>query len=90
MKAPQGWMKPAAGVTVAKPAMEPTQSPTHPGRPRWIQSMINQRNKATEAAVYEFTAAPTAVPLVAKAEPALKPNQPNQSKAVPKATKGTL
>lgn len=31
--------------------------------------MINQRNKATEAAISEFTAAPTAVPLVAKAEP---------------------
>lgn len=63
-------MKPAAGVTVAKPAIEPTQRPTSPGRPWCTQSMINQRNSDTEAAISELMAAPTAVPLVARAEPA--------------------
>ena len=31
-----------------------------------------------------------AVPLAARAEPALKPNQPNHSKPAPSRTKGTL
>ena len=44
----------------------------------------------TEAAISEFTAAATAWPLLCSALPALKPVQPNQSSAVPSATKGTL
>lgn len=42
------------------------------------------------AAISLFTAAATAWPLAASAEPGLKPNQPNHSSAVPSATKGTL
>ena len=38
--APCGWMKPAAGVMVARPAIAPTQSPTSVGRPRRIHSIL--------------------------------------------------
>ena len=65
-------MKPAAGVIVARPAMAPTQSPTKPGRPRRTQSMSSHRNRATEAEISEFTAAPTATEPVDSADPQLQ------------------
>mmetsp|Transcript_56479 Transcript_56479/g.104579 ORF Transcript_56479/g.104579 Transcript_56479/m.104579 type:complete len:200 (+) Transcript_56479:667-1266(+) len=83
-------MKPAAGVTVASPAIAPTQRPTNFGRPSRSQSMINHMKSATEAAISEFTAAATEAPLTFKADPPLKPNQPNHNNAVPSATNGML
>ena len=84
-------MKPAAGVTATRPTTAPMQAPMraglaaahpvegHPPQHRRRGGRVGggegQRRRAT---------------LAASAEPALKPNQPNQSMPVPSITKGRL
>ena len=82
--------KAAAGVIVAKPAIAPTHAPTRVGLPSIFHSSKSQKKSAVEAAISEFIAATTAEPLAARAEPPLKPNQPNQRRPVPRATNGML
>jgi hypothetical protein len=64
--------------------------PTSEGLPLRSHSIATQTVRAVEAVISELTAAMAALPVDARAEPPLKPNQPNQRSAVPSATKGIL
>src|SRR5579884_3659603 len=81
---------PAAGVMVARPATAPVIAPDMLGFPVCHQAMSSQVTMATEAAVLVLTNATAATPVAASALPPLKPNHPNQSSPVPRATKGRL
>src|SRR6185436_6002019 len=75
--------KPAAGVMATRPTTAPIQKPITDGfLPRNTSNNI-QDNPADAAAVFVVANAETDKALAAPAEPALKPNQPNQSKPVP-------
>ena len=79
---------PAEGVMATRPTTAPTAAPIADGlRPR-RQSKKSQVIMAVAEAVLVFRKALTATPSAAREEPALKPNQPNQSMAAPKITKG--
>ena len=84
--APHGRTNPAAGVIVARQATAPTQRPTNDGIPFLYQSIPVQTVRAVEAEISEFTAAKAALPVLARADPPLKPNQPNHRRPVPRAT----
>src|SRR4051795_6314665 len=81
---------PAAGVTATRPTTAPMQAPRADGLLPRIQSKNIQPSIAAADAVLVVPNAMAAVPLAASAEPALKPNQPNQSMPVPSSTNGTL
>src|ERR1035437_9084879 len=81
---------PEAGVMAPSPQMAPTAAPVAVGLPTRYQSTSIQATQAKHAAVLVVTRALTATPFMARALPALKPNQPNQSSAAPRMTKGTL
>ena len=66
------------------------QAPSADGLRPCIQSKNIQPSIAAAEAVFVVAKAIAAVPLAANAEPALKPNQPNQSIPVPRITNGTL
>ena len=70
--------------------MAPTAAPVAVGLPIRYQSTSIQATHAKQAAVLVVTRVLTAIPFMASALPALKPNQPNQSSAAPRMTKGTL
>ena len=74
----------------AKPATAPVSAPTRLGLPSRTQVIASQVHMAIEPAMSVLTNACEAMPLAARAEPALKPNQPNQSRPVPSATKAML
>src|SRR5882724_9249928 len=75
--------KPAAGVMATRPTTAPTQKPTTDGfLPRNTSKNI-QESPAAAAAVLVVEKAETDRALAPRAEPALKPNQPNQSRPVP-------
>src|SRR5579863_4770639 len=74
----------------AKPATAPVKAPTALGLPARHQLIAVQVHIATEAAMSVFTNACAAIPFAAKAEPALKPNQPNHKRPVPRPTNATL
>src|SRR5689334_12917014 len=97
--ADRGVTNPAAGVMPTKPATAPVAAPTAVGLPRKAASKINHIKAAAAAAVLVATKAVVAIfvtkfpevpPETDKALPALKPNQPNQSKPAPNKIKGTL
>src|SRR5215217_3216761 len=75
--------KPAAGVMATKPTTAPIQKPSTEGFLPLATSKNIQDKPAAAAAVFVVAKAETARPLAPKAEPALKPNQPNHSKPVP-------
>src|SRR3954453_3991773 len=83
--APIGVTNPAHGVMATSPATAPVQAPRVVPLPLCIHSIVNQAYAATAAAVLVLTNAATAERLAARALPALKPNQPNHSSAVPSA-----
>src|SRR4030042_791412 len=87
--AARGVIYPAAGVTVASPAIAPVTVPRIVGR-RYIQLIIIQVKAAAAAAVLVVTKALAARPPEGRALPALKPNQPNQSSPAPRTTMGIL
>src|SRR5688572_21402036 len=72
------------------PTTAPTQKPTTDGFFPLSTSKNIHDKPAVAAAVLVVKKAETAVALAPKAEPALKPNQPNQSKPVPINTYGIL
>ena len=74
----------------ARPATAPVSAPTRLGLPSFHQVIASQVHMAIEPAMSVLTNACAAMPLAASAEPALKPNQPNHSRPVPRATKATL
>src|SRR2546423_7251655 len=81
---------PAAGVIPTNPTTAPVAAPTAVILPVRTESRIAHVSTAAAAAVLVFTNASAASPLAASAEPALKPNQPNQSSPAPMRTSGTL
>src|SRR5512140_3678036 len=87
--AKSGETYPAPGVTAARPTMAPVAIPKTLGR-RCIQLRIIQTAAAEAAAALEVTNAVVATPLAPRAEPPLKPNQPNHSRNAPSRTKGIL
>jgi hypothetical protein len=78
--------KPAAGVIATRPTTAPIQAPITPGfLPRRISKNIQAIAAAADAVVVVAKAVAANVP-EPKAEPALKPNQPNHNKPVPNNT----
>ena len=85
-----GPTKPAAGVMATSPATAPDAAPSTVGLPRAIHSVNIQPSAAAAAPVLVARKALAARPLAASALPALKPNQPNQSRAAPMTVIGRL
>src|SRR3990172_13282744 len=81
-----GWTKPEAGVMATRPATAPAAAPTTLGFLRNHQLIATQVRAAAAAAVLVTTKALAARPPAATALPALKPNQPNHSRAAPSTT----
>ena len=86
-----GPTKPAAGVMATSPATAPKPHPAW-----WAclddHSVPTQARVAAQVArdVVVARNAPTATPLAARALPALKPNQPNHKRAVPRRVRVRL
>src|SRR5260370_41470231 len=72
------------------PTTAPVAAPTAVARPERRRSSSAQVQSAAAAAVLVFTNARAATPFAARAEPALKPNQPNQRRPAPSRVRGTL
>jgi hypothetical protein len=85
-----GVMKPEAGVAATSPEMVPEHHPTMDHLRARRQSRRTHVMAANMAVKFEFQQAMTARRLAPKAEPPLKPNQPNQRKTVPRVIKETL
>src|SRR3546814_18049613 len=82
--------KPAAGVMATMPTTAPIQNPSAEGfRPLAASNRI-QPNPAAAVAVLVVAKADAASPLAPRAEPALNPNQTNQTKPIPKKNKRTF
>src|SRR5208337_1324098 len=81
--APMGVTKPAAGVIATSPATAPVAAPSTVGFLATIHSMKSHARAAMAVAVLVLMNALTASSFAASALPALKPNQPNQSRAAP-------
>ena len=77
-----------AGVIATRPATTPDAAPRLVACPSRIFSTNNQASSAATVAPIVFSSASPAVPLDATADPALKPNQPNQRSAAPSITSG--
>src|SRR5207245_2772665 len=81
---------PEAGVMATSPQTAPTAFPTADGFFFLTQSVSIQLTAAPAAAKFVTTSALTANAFAARALPALKPNQPNQSTEAPRITYGML
>src|SRR5690348_10781393 len=81
---------PAAGVMATRPTTAPIQNPRTEGFLPFTTSKNIQLRPAAPAAVLVVAKADTESALAPRAEPALKPNQPNHSKPVPINTYGIL
>src|ERR1700736_1932943 len=82
-KAPMGPTKPEAGVMATRPATAPEQAPTTVGLPFSDHSTSIQVKAATAVAIWVTNIAMPACMPAETAEPALKPNQPTQSREAP-------
>src|SRR5688572_2873951 len=85
-----GLMKPAAGVTATSPTTMAVAAPTAVTRFDRIASQNVQTTSVAAGANIVVANARPAIGLAATALPALKPNQPNQSRPAPSRTNGTL
>lgn len=85
-----GGKKPEAGVAATSPEMTPEHHPTMDHLRARRQSRRTQVMAANMAVRLLFQHAMTARRLAPKAEPPLKPNQPNHRKTVPRVIKETL
>src|SRR2546426_12007848 len=81
---------PAAGVIPTSPTTAPLAAPTAVIFPVRNESSTAHVSTAAAAAEFVLTNASAAIPFAASAEPALKPNQPNQRSPAPIRTSGTL
>src|SRR5215475_9871649 len=86
----RGSTYPEAGVMATSPATAPDAAPSTVGLPRVAHSVNIQPRAADAAAVLVARKALAARPLASRALPALKPNQPNHSKAAPMTVMGKL
>src|SRR5437867_821390 len=73
-----------------RPTTRPVAAPTAVAFPVRTRSRATQVTSAVAAAVLVFVNASAASPFAASADPALNPNQPNQSRPAPSSTSGTL
>src|ERR1700723_825041 len=78
-----GSTKPDAGVIATNPATAPEMQPSTEGLPLAIHSANIQPSAAAAVAIWVTAIAIPARPFAATAEPALKPNQPTQSRDAP-------
>src|SRR5574338_186961 len=85
-----GPTKPEAGVIATSPATAPDEAPTMLGFPVWAQAIRVHVSAAMPVAVFVTTHADVAIPSASNSEPALNPNQPNQSIPTPNTTIGML
>src|SRR5437762_875769 len=85
-----GPTNPEAGVIATRPATAPDAAPSTVGLPRLAHSVNIQLRAAAAAAVFVARKALAARPLASSALPALKPNQPNHSRAAPMTVIGRL
>src|SRR5215468_3710026 len=85
-----GVTNPAAGVIATSPTTAAIAAPTPVGLPLNAISIRTHVTTAAAAERFVVTNAKLARPPAVKAEPALKPNQPNHSSDAPRMTKGTL
>eukprot|EP00959_Pyramimonas_sp_CCMP1952_P108475 2268280-Pyramimonas_sp.AAC.1 len=74
--APNGEMKPAAGVTAARPAIEPVHMPSREDLPLFLMSCSSHTHAAVAALICEANAAKAAPAPAATADPPLNPYQP--------------
>src|SRR5579863_8853634 len=81
--ADMGCTNPEAGVTATNPATAPEIAPSAVGLPLWIHSAMVQPSAAAAAAKCVLTKALVASGPELSALPALKPNQPTQSRHAP-------
>src|SRR5581483_8617276 len=88
--ADMGDTKPDAGVIATKPAIAPEAAPIVDGLPVWPHDMSDHVTAAMRVAIWFATNALVAFVAAAAAEPALKPNQPVQSRAAPSTTREML
>ena len=80
----------AAGVIATRPATTPEAMPSEVTCLSRIRSTRAQPSIAPAVATVVLTQARPAVPSAVPAEPPLKPNQPNHSRAAPSMTSGRL
>ena len=85
-----GVTKPAAGVMATSPATAPEAAPRVVALPPCSHSAAIQDRAAAAVAMWVVTKALAASPSAARADPALKPNQPNQRMAAPRMVMGRL
>src|SRR2546427_12695593 len=81
---------PDAGVIATSPTTRPVAAPTAVAFPVRNQSRQAHVTMAIAAAVLVLVKASAASPLAARADPALKPNQPNHRSPAPSRTSGTV
>src|SRR3954449_5603596 len=79
-----------AGVMATRPATAPEAKPSVVACPSRSRSTRIQPRAAVAVATWVLVNARAARPFAARAEPALKPNQPNHSRPEPSMTKGRL
>ena len=70
-------------MIATRPATAPERTPSTLGLPRRAHSTNIQASAAAAVAIWVTAIAMPAVALAASAEPALKPNQPTQSRDAP-------
>src|SRR5512143_3166197 len=88
--APLTFTNPAAGVMATNPATAPEARPSTVGFLEWSHSVNIHARAATAVAVFVLIKAAPARPFAANAEPALKPNHPNQRSPAPVTTRVRL
>src|ERR1700758_2934233 len=85
-----GFANPAAGVIATRPATAPEMAPSALGFPLLLHSAIDHPAAAVAAAKCVATKALEAKLPAERALPALKPNQPTQSRQAPTKLRTTL
>src|SRR3954447_21578250 len=88
--APSGGTDEQDGVIATSPATTPEAAPSEVACPSRIFSVNSQLSAAAPVATIVVTQTSAAWPLAPRAEPALNPNQPNQSSPAPIITSGRL
>ena len=78
------------GIPATKPATQPDAPPNIEGLHFSTHSATDQVNTAAAVANSVFTNAKAALPFASRAEPALKPNQPNHKSEAPIITNTRL
>src|SRR3954452_24892306 len=90
MMAPIGETAEQDGVIGTRPATTPEGAPSEGECPSRNFSVTSQPSEAAPVATMVLTQTTEAVLLAARAEPALKPNQPNHSRPAPVITRVRL